>query len=59
MGIGQQPADRLEVDRYVVDVRAQLDEAAFEAAWAEGQAMSLEEAVIYALGGNTESDSID
>jgi adenylate cyclase len=30
-------------------VRAQLDEAAFQAAWADGTAMSLEEAVAYAL----------
>jgi len=31
-------------------VREQLDEAAFEAAWGKGRAMSLEEAVAYALG---------
>jgi hypothetical protein len=29
--------------------RAQLDQAAFAAAWAEGQAMPLEQAVAYAL----------
>ena len=40
---------RLKYDRVVAAVRAQLDEAAFEAAWAEGRAMSLEQAVAYAL----------
>jgi hypothetical protein len=30
-------------------VREQLDEAAFAAAWAEGQAMTLEQAIAYAL----------
>jgi tetratricopeptide (TPR) repeat protein len=50
MGVGLQPADQLEADRYVAAVRKQLDGAAFEAARAEGRAMSLEEAVAYALG---------
>ena len=50
MGIGLQPADKLEVDRYRAAVREQLDEATFEAARAEGRAMSLEEAVAYVLG---------
>jgi predicted ATPase/DNA-binding CsgD family transcriptional regulator len=50
LGVGLQPADKLEVDRYQAAVREQLDEATFEAAWAAGRAMSLEEAVAYALG---------
>ena len=33
-------ADRAEYDRNVAAVRAQLDEAAFAAAWAEGRAMA-------------------
>jgi len=45
-----QPADKLEVDRNIAAVRAQLDEAAFAAAWAEGQATPLEQAVANALG---------
>jgi predicted ATPase/DNA-binding CsgD family transcriptional regulator len=49
IGVGFQPADQFEIDRYVAAVRAQLDEAAFEAAWAAGRAMSLEEAVAFAL----------
>jgi ATP/maltotriose-dependent transcriptional regulator MalT len=36
-------------------VRSELDEAAFEAAWAEGQAMSFERAVEYALEEPTSS----
>jgi predicted ATPase len=44
--------DRAERDRYVAIVRAQLDEAAFAAAWAEGRAMlddGWEQVVVYAL----------
>ena len=43
------PADRAEVDGYVAAVRDALDEEAFEAAWAEGRAMTIEEAIEYAL----------
>ncbi len=43
------PADRAEYDRDVAAVRAQLDEALFVAAWAEGRAMTLEQAIAYAL----------
>ncbi len=49
MGIGLQPGDRYDIERYVAAVRGQLDEATFEAAWAEGRAMSFEQAVSYAL----------
>jgi predicted ATPase/class 3 adenylate cyclase/DNA-binding XRE family transcriptional regulator len=37
-------------DHVVTTVRSQLDEAAFAAAWAEGQALSREQAVAEALG---------
>jgi hypothetical protein len=43
------PADRTEYERNVANVRAQLGAATFAAAWAEGQAMTLEEAVVDAL----------
>jgi len=43
------PADRAEYDRSVATTRAQLAEAAFAAAWAEGQAMPREQVVAYAL----------
>jgi non-specific serine/threonine protein kinase len=42
------PADRMEYDRHVAAVRAYLNENAFEAAWAEGRAMSLEQVVALA-----------
>jgi predicted ATPase/DNA-binding XRE family transcriptional regulator/predicted negative regulator of RcsB-dependent stress response len=38
-----------EFNSAVADVRAQLDEDAFNAAWAEGQKMTLEQAIEYAL----------
>ena len=44
--------DRAEWDRYVAAVRAQLDEAAFAAAWAEGRTIlddGWEQVVVYAL----------
>jgi tetratricopeptide (TPR) repeat protein len=50
VGVSLQCGDQFEVDRYETAVREQLDKAAFEAAWAEGRAMSLEEALTYALG---------
>jgi tetratricopeptide (TPR) repeat protein len=43
------PADRLEHERMVAAVRAQLEEAAFADAWAKGRRMTLDEAVAYAL----------
>jgi len=50
LGLGPTISDQHEINGYVAAVRAQLDEAVFEAAWAEGRAMSLEEAIAYALG---------
>jgi hypothetical protein len=44
--------DRKDYERYLASARAQLDEAAWEAAWQEGQAMTLEQAVEYALNEN-------
>ena len=41
--------DQAEWDQSITALRAGLPAAAFEAAWAEGQAMSLEEAVRVAL----------
>jgi tetratricopeptide (TPR) repeat protein len=49
MGVAHQLVDQVEIDRYLADAGEQLDEAAFQAAWAEGRAMSLEEATAYAL----------
>jgi tetratricopeptide (TPR) repeat protein len=52
MGLGLQPADQPEVDRFTAAVRQQLDEETYQSAWAKGQAMSLEQATAFALEGN-------
>jgi predicted ATPase len=44
----QSSAERALREPYLVAARSQLDEAVWEAAWSEGQAMTLEEAVSYA-----------
>jgi non-specific serine/threonine protein kinase len=44
-----EPLDRPHHYRWVEQVRANLDEATLAAAWAEGRAMTLEQAVAYAL----------
>ena len=43
------PNDREEYDRNVAAAREALDAEAFAAAWAEGRAMTLEQAIAYAL----------
>ena len=43
------PANRDEYSQSLASVREALGDAAFELAWAEGQTMSLEQAVTYAL----------
>jgi hypothetical protein len=49
MGGDHQSGDQHEIAKYTAEVRAQLDEATFDAAYAEGQAMTLEQAMAYAL----------
>jgi non-specific serine/threonine protein kinase len=41
--------DRSDHDRYVISTRVGLGEVAFAATWAEGRAMTLEQAIEYAL----------
>jgi non-specific serine/threonine protein kinase len=48
LGVTPQSGDSPQFERNRASAREQLDEAAFEAAWAEGQAMTLEEAIAYA-----------
>jgi non-specific serine/threonine protein kinase len=48
-GFRMVPADREALDRAIALARAGLDEPAAAVAWAEGQAMTLEQAVSYAL----------
>jgi predicted ATPase len=43
------PVEQREVDGVLAKARAQVDEAAFAAAWAEGEAMTVDEVVAYAL----------
>jgi predicted ATPase/DNA-binding SARP family transcriptional activator/DNA-binding CsgD family transcriptional regulator len=49
IGAAIHPTDRPDYDRSVAAVRSQLDEASWEAAFAQGMAMSAEEAAEYAL----------
>ena len=51
MGASLGPADRAEYERDLEAARAQLDEATFTRAWKAGQAMSVEQAIAYALEG--------
>ena len=43
------PNEKTEYDRQVGNLRAGMDENAFAAAWAEGHAMSMEQAIAFAL----------
>ena len=45
------PRERDRQERYIMAACAQLDEAAWNAAWAEGRAMTTEQAIAYALEG--------
>jgi predicted ATPase/class 3 adenylate cyclase len=47
--ISMWPSERVEFERNTSALRAQLDEATWAKAWAEGSAMSMEQAVEYAL----------
>jgi len=49
LGYQQAPAERALREPYLAAARSMLEEAAWEAAWAEGRAMTFEEAVAYAL----------
>ncbi len=53
MGAKLQPADQIEVDRYLVAIREQLDGRSFENALAEGRGMSFDQAVSFALDEQT------
>jgi hypothetical protein len=49
LGVRPPAAIAAEYERTVTEGRAALSEAAFAAAWAEGRAMSIEQAIEYAL----------
>jgi hypothetical protein len=46
-----EPAERADFERSVSDVRVRMTAEAFAVAWAEGRAMTLEQAIEYALAG--------
>lgn len=50
MGAFVEPSDQPELERNIAAVHARLDAAAFQAAWAAGAQMTLEQAVADALG---------
>ena len=49
MGASIKPQDKFEIDRFEEAVRKQLGETEFIRAWAEGRALSFDDAVAYAL----------
>ena len=53
LGAFLRPPDRAEYERSIAATRAGLNDTAFAAAWAEGKAMTLDQAIEYAL--NTEA----
>jgi hypothetical protein len=51
IGAAMWPADQIEYQRNVAALRAVLGEAGFAAAWAAGRALTLEQAIAEAFGG--------
>jgi predicted ATPase/DNA-binding CsgD family transcriptional regulator len=49
LGVKIQPADQIEIDRYIITIHEQLDERSVNEALAEGRKMSLDQAVSFAL----------
>jgi predicted ATPase/class 3 adenylate cyclase len=59
LGYQQAPAERALREPYLAEARSLLEEAAWKAAWSEGQAMTFEEAVSYALEEEAGTDTTD
>ena len=49
LGAAWWPADRIEYERTLAILRTNLDDEAFVAVWTEGAALTLEQAIVYAL----------
>lgn len=49
IGVMRFACDQREIDHYITTLHTRLDETTYNAAWAEGRAMSLEQAIDYAL----------
>jgi predicted ATPase/DNA-binding CsgD family transcriptional regulator len=58
IGAFHHPSRRPEIDRIIAEVSAQLEPAAFASAWAEGRAMTLEQAVADALDETTSASPL-
>ncbi len=56
-GFSQPPDDKKVLEPFLEAARSRLDEAAFQAAWEEGRAMTEEQAVRYALSEEEEQDA--
>jgi len=50
-GLGLFPWEQTEFDQWLATAHAQLDDTTFAAAWAEGRAMTLQQAIEYSLAG--------
>jgi predicted ATPase/class 3 adenylate cyclase len=48
-GVPMWPAERADYDRNLALARAQLDDAAWQAAWEQGQTMTMEQAIAFAV----------
>jgi hypothetical protein len=49
LGARNMPSDQFEYDLFIQETRFHLSEAAFQAAWQEGAAMSFQQVVAFAL----------
>jgi predicted ATPase/DNA-binding SARP family transcriptional activator len=50
LAVSLQPADRVEINRYIYMIREQLDAKSYQSLWEEGRRLSYEEALEFALG---------
>jgi predicted ATPase/DNA-binding CsgD family transcriptional regulator len=57
-GAFRQPSDTPEIDRIIATLRAQLSDAAFQAAWAEGQHMTMNQVIANILADNSLADQV-
>jgi predicted ATPase/class 3 adenylate cyclase len=53
----RRPVEQLEVDHELNAIRSQIDEAMVETAWAEGRAMTMEQAIAFALEHTGQNDT--
>ncbi|SRR5258708_39732897 len=56
LGIAIEPSERALFDATVATAHAALDEEVADSAWCEGKAMTLEQAITYALSAEADGD---